>query len=53
MSLNIRRVVTGHDDQGRAKVLIDETVGNVVSQRPGALYSVVWSSEGFPCRQRH
>ena len=48
MSLNIRRVVTGHDDQGRAKVLIDETVGNVVSQRPGALYSVVWSSEGFP-----
>ncbi len=48
MSLNIRRVVTGHDDQGRAKVLIDETVKNVVSQRPGALYSVIWSSEGFP-----
>jgi quercetin dioxygenase-like cupin family protein len=48
MSLNIRRVVTGHDDQGRAKVMIDETVKNVVSQRPGALYSVIWSSEGFP-----
>ena len=48
MSLNIRRVVTGHDDQGRAKVLIDETVKNVTSQRPGALYSVIWSSEGFP-----
>jgi quercetin dioxygenase-like cupin family protein len=48
MSLNIRRVVTGHDDQGRAKVLIDETVGNVMSPRPGALYSVIWSSEGFP-----
>jgi len=48
MSLKIRRVVTGHDDQGRAKVLIDEMAGNVVSQRPGALYSVVWSSEGFP-----
>ena len=47
MSLDIRRVVTGHD-QGRAKVLIDETVKNVVSQRPGALYSVIWSSEGFP-----
>lgn len=26
MSLNIRRVITGHDNQGRAKVLIDETV---------------------------
>jgi quercetin dioxygenase-like cupin family protein len=29
-------------------VLIDETVKNVTSQRPGALYSVIWSSEGFP-----
>src|SRR5512135_3134189 len=48
MSLHIRRVVTGHDDQGRAKILIDETVKNVASQRPGALYSVIWSSEGFP-----
>jgi len=48
MSINVRRVVTGHDDQGRAKVLIDETVKNVASQRPGALYSAIWSSEGFP-----
>jgi quercetin dioxygenase-like cupin family protein len=48
MSLNIRRVITGHDNQGRARVLIDETVRNVTSQRPGALYSVIWSSEGFP-----
>ena len=48
MSINVRRVVTGHDDQGRARVLIDETVKNVASQRPGALYSVIWSSEGFP-----
>jgi mannose-6-phosphate isomerase-like protein (cupin superfamily) len=48
MSINVRRVVTGHDDQGRAKVLIDETVKNVASQRPGALYSVIWSSQGFP-----
>jgi mannose-6-phosphate isomerase-like protein (cupin superfamily) len=48
MSLNIRRVVTGHDAQGRAKVLIDEQVKNVFSPRPGAAYSVIWSSEGFP-----
>jgi mannose-6-phosphate isomerase-like protein (cupin superfamily) len=48
MSINVRRVVTGHDDQGRARILIDETVENVASQRPGALYSVIWSSEGFP-----
>ena len=48
MSLQIRRVVTGHDDQGRAKVLIDETTTNVMSQRPGAQYSVIWTTEGFP-----
>jgi mannose-6-phosphate isomerase-like protein (cupin superfamily) len=48
MSLKIRRVVTGHDNQGRAKVLIDEQVGNVISNRPGANSSVIWSSVGFP-----
>jgi mannose-6-phosphate isomerase-like protein (cupin superfamily) len=48
MSLKIRRVVTGHDEKGRAKVLIDESVKNVFSPRPGAEYTVIWSSEGFP-----
>lgn len=48
MTLKIRRVVTGHDDEGRARVLIDEPVKNVAAQRPGALYSVIWSTEGFP-----
>jgi len=48
MTLQIRRVVTGHDEQGRAKVLIDEQVKNVISMRPGANSSVIWSSEGFP-----
>jgi quercetin dioxygenase-like cupin family protein len=48
MSLNIRRVVTGHDAQGHAKVLIDEQVKNVISLRPQANSSVIWSSDGFP-----
>ena len=48
MSLKIRRVVTGHDEQGRAKVLIDETTTNVGSPRPGAEFSVIWTTEGFP-----
>ena len=48
MAINIRRVVTGHDDQGRAKVLIDEQVTNSFSHRKGAEFSVIWSSEGFP-----
>jgi mannose-6-phosphate isomerase-like protein (cupin superfamily) len=48
MSLTFRRVVTGHDGQGRAKVIVDETVRNVASPRPGAEYGVVWMTEGFP-----
>ena len=48
MSINIRRVVTGHDEQGRAKVLIDEQVKNVSSPRPGAEYSVIWSTDCLP-----
>jgi quercetin dioxygenase-like cupin family protein len=48
MNLKIRRVVTGHDAQGRAKVLIDEMVGNVISTRPGANSSVIWSSDMLP-----
>jgi quercetin dioxygenase-like cupin family protein len=48
MSLKIRRVVTGHDAQGRAKLLIDEQVTNVISSRPGANSSVIWSSQELP-----
>ncbi len=48
MALNLRRVVTGHDDQGRTKVIIDERVKNVISLRPGAELSVIWSSDCFP-----
>ena len=48
MSLTVRRVVTGHDQSGRAVVAIDETVKNVVQGRPGAHAAVIWTSEGFP-----
>ena len=48
MDLKIRRVVTGHDAQGRAKVEIDEIAKNVISNRPGASSCVVWSTKGFP-----
>jgi chemosensory pili system protein ChpA (sensor histidine kinase/response regulator) len=34
VDLQIRRVVTGHDDQGRAKVLIDEQVKNAPGRLP-------------------
>ena len=48
MSLTIRRVVTGHDENGRAIILIDEDAKNVVQTRPGAHAAVIWTSEGFP-----
>jgi quercetin dioxygenase-like cupin family protein len=48
MSLTVRRVVTGHDKNGRAIVAIDETATNVVQGRPGAHAAVIWTSEGFP-----
>jgi quercetin dioxygenase-like cupin family protein len=48
MNLQIRRVVTGHDDNGRAIVKTDEIARNVIANRLGASSCVVWSSEGFP-----
>ena len=46
--LRIRRVVTGHDAAGRARVAVDEIAGNVISTRPGASSCVAWSTTGFP-----
>ena len=48
MALQFRRVVTGHDETGRAVVKIDEIAQNLVSSRPGATASVVWTTQGFP-----
>jgi len=48
MSLKIRRVVTGHDRNGRAVVAIDEVCRNVISRRPHHESCVIWSSGEFP-----
>jgi quercetin dioxygenase-like cupin family protein len=48
MSLTIRRVVTGHDQSGRAVVSIDETCKNVISRRPNHASCVVWSTGECP-----
>jgi mannose-6-phosphate isomerase-like protein (cupin superfamily) len=48
MALKLRRVVTGHDKAGKAIVTIDEQVKNIASGRPGAMATVVWSTQGFP-----
>lgn len=46
--LRIRRVVTGHDDDGRAIVAIDEIAENVLSRREGQQGIVVWSTDESP-----
>jgi quercetin dioxygenase-like cupin family protein len=48
MALRVRRVVTGHDKDGRAIAMIDEVSQNLRSARPGATACVVWTSQGFP-----
>ena len=48
MSLNIRRVVTGHDQSGKAVVTIDEISKNVISRRPNHQSCVIWSTGEFP-----
>ena len=48
IAVNIRRVVTAHDGDGKATVAIDEISRDVVSFRPGATIANIWSTEGFP-----
>ena len=48
MTLQVRRVVTGHDSSRRAVVKIDEVSQNVVSGRPGQQGCVMWTTESFP-----
>lgn len=48
MSLQIRRVVTAHDDHGRAQVAIDEICPNARSGRLGHQSCVIWTTQGHP-----
>jgi len=48
MALHVRRVITGHDSNGRAVVKIDEVAKHLVSGRPGATACNIWTTEGFP-----
>ncbi len=44
----IRRIVTGHDAKGVAKVLIDAPVTSVRSSRPGSVSRLIWVTEEIP-----
>ena len=48
MSFEVRRVVTGHDENGKATVLIDEISRNVISRRAGQCSTVIWATDRSP-----
>ena len=48
MTLEVRRVVTGHDKNGKARVIIDELSDNVISRRAGQQSTVIWATDQTP-----
>jgi len=44
----VRRIVTGHDANGRAKVLIDDTAPNVRPAREGKTGTPIWCTDAMP-----
>ena len=45
---NIRRVVTGHDETGRAVVKIDATCAHFQQGRPGGYVCNIWTTDTTP-----
>ena len=48
MTIQVRRVVTGHDDQGKAIVTYDEISDNAISKREGQSGTVIWTTNRSP-----
>lgn len=49
-ALPIRRVVTGHDQAGTAKVLLDTPATNTKHPQPGLVSTMMWCTDGAPAR---
>lgn len=48
MTVEIRRVVTGHDASGRAIVLSDGRASRTINFREGCDTALIWTSDSFP-----
>ena len=48
MTQQIRRVVTGHDANGKAVVQFDEVLSNFRSTRPGGSSATIWTTDTSP-----
>jgi quercetin dioxygenase-like cupin family protein len=46
----VRRVVTGHDEKGLAKVLFDAPATNAKRPGPGLVSTMIWSTDGAPAK---
>jgi quercetin dioxygenase-like cupin family protein len=46
----VRRIITGHDDKGSAKVIIDDIASNTrLSPTPGQFTTLMWCTDSMPC----
>jgi quercetin dioxygenase-like cupin family protein len=50
MAVKLRRVVTGHDANGKAVVKIDDVGANVSSGRPNMTRQLIWTTDDLPVR---
>jgi quercetin dioxygenase-like cupin family protein len=48
MTINVRRVVTGHDANGKAVVRIDDVGAHVVSARANVSRQLIWTTDDLP-----
>jgi hypothetical protein len=52
MAEGVRRIVTGHDENGNAIVVKDAPAHNIVTSpsRPGVVIYNLWATDSMPCR---
>ena len=48
MAARVRRVITGHDANGKATVMIDEIASKITASRPGASAAAIWTTDTLP-----
>ena len=46
--MDVRRVVTGHNSEGRSCVIIDDIASNITSRRPGHESRLIWVTDTAP-----
>ena len=48
MTVNVRRIVTGHDSNGKAIISIDDVASNISRRAPGISSALIWMDDAFP-----